>query len=304
MSPDGAHVYATGGIDGAVVVFARDAATGKLTFVEAQIDGEDGVDGLEFARKVTLSPDGAHVYVSGGGDNAIAVFERNATTGKLSFVEAYFGGVVGPEELGVWSVSVSPDGRHVYVTALEHSAVSVFARDGASGALTLVEVLRDGVGGVDGIDGAWGLGVSPDGTQVYVTGALDEAVAVFERDAATGRLSFLEAQVSGVGGVSHLKSANAVAVSPDNARVYVSAWQSNAITVFAREGVNSTLLDADGDELYDSDEATLNTDPLNPDSDGDGTKDGREVDQGRNPLLNEPAVLLNVILPILYSENP
>src|SRR6185369_497993 len=32
VSPDGAHVYATGATDGAVAVFARDAGTGALTF--------------------------------------------------------------------------------------------------------------------------------------------------------------------------------------------------------------------------------------------------------------------------------
>src|SRR5262245_58540147 len=48
-------------------------------------------------------------------------------------------------------VAISPDGAHVYVASEDDSAVSVFARNAATGALTFVERQRDGVGGVDGI---------------------------------------------------------------------------------------------------------------------------------------------------------
>lgn len=43
--------------------------------------------------------------------------------------------------------------------------------------------------------------------------------------------------------------------------------------------------DSDGDSLYDWEEQLWKTDPQNPDSDGDGTKDGEEVRNNRNPLL-------------------
>ena len=57
-------------------------------------------------------------------------------------------------------------------------------------------------------------------------------------------------------------------------------------------------LDNDADELTNLQEYQLGTGVNNPDSDGDGTKDGPEVAAGRNPLLNEPGVLtiINSIL--------
>mgnify|MGYP000524104389 CR=1 FL=1 len=56
-------------------------------------------------------------------------------------------------------------------------AVAVFSRDPASGALAFVEVQRDGVGGVDGLDAAFSVTVSPDGNHLYAAGATDDALA-------------------------------------------------------------------------------------------------------------------------------
>jgi 6-phosphogluconolactonase (cycloisomerase 2 family) len=74
LSPDGKHLYATSAGDDAVAVFSRDSTTGALTYVEMQQDGVGGVDGLESAGYVTLSPDGKHLYATGWLDDAVAVF--------------------------------------------------------------------------------------------------------------------------------------------------------------------------------------------------------------------------------------
>ena len=91
---------------------ASRAAT--LDFVEAEFDGVGGVDGLDGAKSVAVSPDGKHVYVIGNGFYSIAVFARNATTGALTFIEAVFDDVGGVNGLlGAKFVAVSPDGGHV-----------------------------------------------------------------------------------------------------------------------------------------------------------------------------------------------
>ena len=83
VSSDGAHVYATGFLDNALVAFRRDAASGMLTFVGVQRDGVGGVDGLGRPHSLVVSPDGANVYVASGfdstdadADQAVAVFRR------------------------------------------------------------------------------------------------------------------------------------------------------------------------------------------------------------------------------------
>lgn len=48
---------------------------------------------------------------------------------------------------GASAVALSPDQQFLYVASSTDSAVTVFRRDGASGRLSFVEVVRDGEGG-------------------------------------------------------------------------------------------------------------------------------------------------------------
>ena len=162
-----------------------------LTFVEVHRDGVNGVDGLERAQSVTLSPDGAHVYVASFVENAVAVFSRNATTGSLTFVEVQRADVNGPGLFGASSVAVSPDGAHVYVASFYDDGIAVFSRNATTGTLTFVEVQREGLAGASSVT------VSPDGTHVYVANLGNDGVAVFSRDSLTGALTFVEAQRDG-----------------------------------------------------------------------------------------------------------
>jgi 6-phosphogluconolactonase (cycloisomerase 2 family) len=239
ISPDGAHAYVTGSLDDAVAVFRRNATTGKLSFVEVQKKGVGGVEGLTFARAVTVSPDGANVYVAGQVDDAVAVFHRNQTTGALTFVEAQRDGVDGVDGIaGILSIAVSPDGAHLYAAA--GSDVAVFRRDPATGALGFVEVQKEGVHGLS-IAGTHSVGVSPDGAYVYASGQADDAVAVFRRDPATGALTLLEVQGQGVDGVDGLYGALWVAVSPDGTRLYVTGSIDNAVAAFDRNAATGAL---------------------------------------------------------------
>jgi DNA-binding beta-propeller fold protein YncE len=126
VSPDGEHVYVTA-TGGSVAVFGRDGATGELSFVEVEKDGVNGVDGLASAQGIAVSPDGGRVYVGGEMDDAVAVFNRNRTTGALTYVGMQKDGVGGVDGLdSPRSVAVSPDGDHVYVASWEDDAVAVF----------------------------------------------------------------------------------------------------------------------------------------------------------------------------------
>ena len=95
VSPDSKHVYATGLLDNAISVFSRNSF-GFLNYVERKQDGDGGVDGLENASSVTVSPDGNHVYAAGAKDNATSVFSRNSSDGKLTYVEVKKDGVGTP----------------------------------------------------------------------------------------------------------------------------------------------------------------------------------------------------------------
>ncbi|MBN1886894.1 MAG: beta-propeller fold lactonase family protein [Thermoflexales bacterium] len=244
VSPDGEHVYALGEYDDAVAVFDRDAMTGALSFVKADRGWLAGLNGLNGATAVGISPDGKYAYATGMYDGAVAVFSRDAGTGALTYVEFKRDGVGFIDGLdGAYAIALSPNdnGKHVYIASYYDNALAVFSRDVASGTLAFVEFYQDGVGGVDGLEGANSVMVSPDGKQVYATSQYDSAVAVFSRNATTGRLTFIAAYKDGENGLDGLAAARSAAVSPDGKNVYVASFSDNAVALFGRDAPTGTL---------------------------------------------------------------
>ena len=252
LSPDEAQLYVASADGDAVVLFTRDTTNGALTYLGTVFDGLAGVDGLDGAYWVEVSPDGAHLYVAGYSDNAIAVFSRNPATGHLTFLSVVRDGVGGVNGLaGISCVTVSPDGAHVYAAGRNDDSVAIFGRNAGTGALTYLGRVVDGVSGVDGLNGARALAVSPDGAQVYVASQHDNALAVFSRDSGTGLLAQVGLHVDGAGGVNGLSAANGIAVSPDGLQVYVTGYSDNAIATFARTDL---VIFTDGFETGNTDQ--------------------------------------------------
>ena len=194
-SPDGTSLYVASasrpvtvpGVGG-VAAFAR-APNGMLTFLEVEQQGVAGVNGLWAPRDITVSPDGAHVYVAAGGRPAdvppqaggVARFDR-AANGTLSFVAAIPESVFGAGEPR--GIAMSPDGASVYAinygrysgaSGLTAGKLAVFTRDAQSGALALVDRFESGSEGVVGLAGAISVNVTPDGG-VYVASELDPLI--------------------------------------------------------------------------------------------------------------------------------
>jgi 6-phosphogluconolactonase (cycloisomerase 2 family) len=242
VSPDGAHVYVVGMRDDAVAAFVRDPATGALTFLEAQKEGTAGVEGLRYARAIAISPDGEYLYAAGQLSDAIAVFKRNGLTGWLTFVEVQRQGTRGVDGIaGPLALTVSSDGANLYAASGDQSAVTVFARNKATGRLMLREVEADQGSNDLGISGIHSVAVSPDGDFVYATGQNDDAVAIFKRNHRTGVLTFAEVVAQGLDGVDGLYGALWVTVSPDGKRVYVASTIDNAVAAFERDRKTGAL---------------------------------------------------------------
>jgi DNA-binding beta-propeller fold protein YncE len=249
--PDGQHLYAAGFISNSVAVFERQA-DGRISFLETEVDGVDDptdlggmVDGLHLASGIAVSPDGANVYVAAQGDNAVAVFERDTdpgsgTIGTLSFMAVERDNAGGVDGLAAATgLALSGDGNHLYVAGQSDNAIAVFQRE-SSGALTWTGMVAHGVDDVDGLLGASSVAVSMDDRYIYAGGYLSNAAAVFERDIddmgpSFGALSFIEVKSDGVGGVDGLFRPTSLAVSPDDANVYVTGYGDNAVAVFYRD---------------------------------------------------------------------
>ena len=176
-----------------MAAFSRNPATGAPSFVEFKQDGVEGVDGLDGAIGVTISPDGKHLYAASCVDKALAVFSRNAPTGELTFIETHKDGSGLIDGLaGAASVIVSPNGNQVYVAGTIYNTVTMFSRNSATVELTIAQIWRDGVGGVDGLDGASSIAISPDEKHLYTSGRDDDAVAVFSRSIPSADLEIVK----------------------------------------------------------------------------------------------------------------
>jgi len=250
VSPDGRHVYVASVTDGAISGFERDPVTGGLSYLGVWKDGIGGVEGLGGVRRLAISPDGKHVYAPGSSDDTVAIFLRG-NNGLLSFVGCVedAGSPAACDDQGgqidgldrALGVGVSPDGKHVYVAAEFDSAVTVFSRNQGSGALQFVETQRQGVGGVDGLSGAVGVAVAPDGGDVYSASYSGSAVSVFSRNAQSGALTFVESHEDGVDGVDGLAGGDGPELSPDGRLLYATGDSDDSVATFTRNPANGRL---------------------------------------------------------------
>ncbi|MBX3415310.1 MAG: beta-propeller fold lactonase family protein [Pirellulales bacterium] len=141
---------------------------------------------------------------------------------------------------GVYDLVTSSDGLYAYSAAYTSSAISVFARDPATGMLTQQQVLQDDVGGVAGIGATRALRISPDGKFLYAAGQNDNSIAIFDRNSLNGQLTYLSSYSNG-GVLNGLTAVNAMNISNDGKFLYASSEQNHSLSTFARDQSTGAL---------------------------------------------------------------
>lgn len=273
ISPDGKTVYvaADGGspaVDGSVAVFARAPDNGALTQLAGTAGcvsetGNGGAcsddRGLDGATSVAITSDGKYAYVASLFGDSVAVFARDPDTGAL-IQQPGAGGCIAdigsPGDCAMGhdldyphAVALSPDDKYVYVAAVNSDAISVFARDSSTGALTQlagdVGCISDGGSGgscrsAHALGGPIALTLSADGRRLYVASYYSDAIATFRRGLVTGGLR----QMAGLDGCVAegasdcatgvaLKGVSALALAPPAANLYAVSPAENALSAFA-----------------------------------------------------------------------
>jgi DNA-binding beta-propeller fold protein YncE len=258
------------------------ALTGELTqlpgtagCVSETGTGGDCADGnaIDGPAGLAISPDGKSVYVGSLNSAAVAVFQRDTTTGELTQLpgtagcvsETGSGGACADGKAldnGGGAMTVSGDGKNLYV-ASQGSGVAVFARDTTTGELTQLSgtagcISPTGSGGDcaagRALYGPQSVAESADGKNVYVASEVSDAVAVFARNTTTGELTQLAGAAGCIretgGGYCRdgraLDQPVSVAVSGDDKHVYVGSFGSDAVAVLRRNTTSGALSQASG----------------------------------------------------------
>jgi len=238
IAPDGSSVYSFG--PEGVGVFARDAGSGGLTFVEIEIDDEGTLFAVPTGGAVRA--DGTAVYVSSYGDSSVASFAR-AGDGSLTYLGATDRvGTPQPGLFGADCVVVSPDAKDAYVCgALDRAVVylrSVPPSDGLLAPTGYVPEYFIPSGPQVPLHGVTEGAISADGLFAYFAVDFARSIVAFTREPATSYLYHLQTVADGAA-AGGSRGPQSVALHPNGARLYASVLDApdaatGAVTAFTR----------------------------------------------------------------------
>jgi hypothetical protein len=234
VSPDGNRVFVTGqsgkNNEPDYATVAYEASSGTTVWVRRYNGPANGAD---FAGAVAVSSDARTVFVTGSSygstSNAdFATVAYDASTGRRLWGKRYDGPISGTD--GGNSIVVSNDGSEVFVGGRSGGSESqvdyaVLAYDASFGTELWVSRYN---GPASTSDLAAALGMSPDGTTLFVTGGTDSPTpapdyATVAYDASTGDELWVS-RYAGPGGGQDF--AQALEVSPDGTTVFVTGYSA------------------------------------------------------------------------------
>ena len=271
ISPDGRSLYVAGRDADAVAAFSIDPTGGALLQLggkQACIRGGNDSGACASGRalagvdSLALSPDGLTLFAASKDADAVAILQRDGTTGGLSQQPGLNGctrlagglGCTTARSLSQPSaVVVAPNGRDVYVASSAGNAVAILQRD-ATGAL----VQPAGVAGCIGqgiadcsaaalMTAPSALALGPDGTSLTVATAGDGTILTLGRDVTTGALSSIPAPAgcisttaaAGCQALAQLGPTTSIVVAPAGNVLFAAA--SGGLVAFARQAPPTCL---------------------------------------------------------------
>ncbi|MGH9517489.1 MAG: lactonase family protein [Terriglobales bacterium] len=130
FSQDGKFMYVLGEVDSTVTVFANNSNE-TFTSIQKISALPSGFSGKNDAAEIVIHPSGKFLYTSNRGDDSIAVFAIDRTTGKLTSIEHVPSGGKTPRNF-----AIDPAGTHLLVANEETGNIVEYQIDQATGKLT------------------------------------------------------------------------------------------------------------------------------------------------------------------------
>lgn len=195
-----------------------------------------GISNLKYPYGMVMDRMGKNLYAAckESDGNSLIWFSVNSSTGALTYQGKFVdntGGIDGLE--GADNVTISGDGRNIYVTAFGDDALTWYTRDTTTGNLTYGGMLKDNTGGVDGLDNPYWVTVSPDGKYIYVGAQDDNSVAWFSRSMVDGSPTYVDRVNDGV----ILSGARGICMHPSGDWLVASASWGHTVSWYS---VNKT----------------------------------------------------------------
>jgi len=217
FSPDGRHLYASGGGNDAIYDFpVRDDVVSPAPARTVILPKMTTPSGSGFTKGLTVTSDGRHLLVAHELNGTLDIVDTR--TYAVSQVQLGTGSTTYP-----YGVAVSPDGTMAYVSLQGVGAVARVALVGGNGVLA---------GTIPVGDPPTAVAVSPDGSQLYVANADDDTLDIV--DTSTDLVA-KTLTLHAVPGEQLGSTPNAIAVSPDGQRVYVALAGDDAIAVLGTQ---------------------------------------------------------------------
>jgi len=241
LSPDGSHLYAAGATDDSIVLMNRSSSDGDLTYVERVVDNTNGVDGLDNVYNMAMTYSGNWLYACGYNEDELSHFNRDASTGNLSYVAVYTDGVESTILNGPSGIAVHPSDNNLYVGSAIDNGIAVFTIHSGNGTLTLLEEQINNTGGVPSgaLDNVSDITISSDGAYLYATSYDQAQIVLFSIHSGNGSLTYQTRYTSAT--YDFLTNVFSISISNDGESLYTSAIGSEAVGVFSRNTTTGFL---------------------------------------------------------------
>ncbi|PYR43470.1 MAG: 6-phosphogluconolactonase [Acidobacteria bacterium] len=128
--PDGGFAYVVNELTSTVTAFRYDAGAGALHEVQTISSLPAHFDGANSGAEIDVHPSGKWLYVSNRGHNSVVLFDIDATSGTLTYVEEQGTGGFTPRHFGI-----DPSAAYLAVGNQNSNTILVARIDGARGRL-------------------------------------------------------------------------------------------------------------------------------------------------------------------------
>ncbi len=142
---------------------------------------------------------------------------------------------------GAHGIVFTPNGKTLYASASDGSAISWFSRDSKTGNLSFEGLIRSGDFSGDFLGEPKSVALSPDGETIYAGGFISHNVLWFNRDALTDSLKFSGSIGRIKDSLPALSAVRNLVISADGGQVYATASEGNAVFWFTRNVGNGSL---------------------------------------------------------------